>query len=280
MRAVIILPARLESMRLPRKLLLDCTGRTVLEHTVERALAAKEAGGGLITAVVAACDAEELCAAARRAGAEAVLTSSDHQSGTDRIAEVAARRDEELVVNVQADEPECEPENVLKAVRLLTDPPAGAPPAPMATLAAPIFDEEKLRKPGVVKVVRDARGRALYFSRAPLPFTRNPANEAAAPTWTVPRTGRRIFGLHHLGLYAYRREFLMNYKNLPPSKLERLERLEQLRALEAGYDILVGVVSEHPPGIDTLEEYEAFVRRYRRRAGGGLGGDAGGKSEA
>ena len=121
-----------------------------------------------------------------------------------------------------------------------------------------IFDEEKFLKPNVVKVVVASNGNALYFSRAPVPRVRD-AEDANARQ----HGGRRIFGYHHLGLYAYRREFLLGYKNLPPSILERLEKLEQLRALEAGYAIKVGIVTSNPPGIDTPQDYENFLKRMK-----------------
>jgi 3-deoxy-manno-octulosonate cytidylyltransferase (CMP-KDO synthetase) len=259
MSVAVILPARLESTRLPRKLLLRQTGKTVLAHTVEKALAAQAASAGRIVSVTVACDAPELAAEATRAGAQAVMTSPLCASGSDRAAEAAAQIDAAMIVNVQADEPEIEPEYILTVARLLADDPTAA----MATLAAPIFDEEKWRKPGVVKVARDRHKRALLFSRAPIPFIREPEEERRSPAWTDSTTGRRIFGLQHLGLYAYRRDFLLSYAALPPSTLEKLEKLEQLRALEAGRVILVEVVPEHPPGIDTPEDYAAFVRRYR-----------------
>jgi len=262
MTVAIVLPARLASTRLPGKLLLNRTGRTVLEHTLDRARAAQNASQGLITRILVATDHESIAAVARQAGVETVLTDPNHTSGTDRIAEAAAGLPESIIVNLQADEPEIDPASVLLAARLLTEDDEGTQ---ISTLAVPIFDEATWRKPSVVKVVIDREGKALYFSRAPIPHPRD-NDETAAKVWTLQ--GRRVYGLHHLGLYAYRKPFLLAYKRLPASRLEQLEKLEQLRALEAGYAIKVGVAPQSPPGIDTPEEYEAFVARWKAQRSG------------
>lgn len=261
MSVAVILPARLASTRLPGKLLLDQTGKTVLEHTLECAIEARKRSSGLITCVLAACDDPKLIAVAQKAGVQAVMTRPDHQSGTDRIAEAAAPLKEDVIVNLQADEPELDPELIVQVAVLLT---GSSDQASMSTLAVPIFEEERWRKPNVVKVVVDGQGRALYFSRAPIPYPRDEASSAEA--WSLG--GRRVYGLHHLGLYAYRKDFLLGYKDLPPSRLEKLEKLEQLRALEAGHTIRVGLAKEHPPGIDTQEEYDAFVQRCKKKQAG------------
>lgn len=266
MPVAVVLPARLASTRLPGKLLLDRTGHTVLEHTIERALEARKRSAGLITRVLAACDDEKLVAVALKAGVEAVMTRPDHQSGTDRIAEAAAPLPEDVIVNLQADEPEVDPALIVQVAVLLT---GGGNDASMSTLAVPIFDAERWKKPNVVKVVVDGQGRAMYFSRAPIPHPRD--EDGAAETWSL--NGRRVYGLHHLGLYAYRKAFLLGYKDLPKSRLEQLEKLEQLRALEAGHTIRVGLAKENPPGIDTPEEYEAFVARFKQSAGRPNGND-------
>ncbi|MCW8130817.1 MAG: 3-deoxy-manno-octulosonate cytidylyltransferase [Planctomycetota bacterium] len=266
MSVAVVLPARLASSRLPGKLLLDRTGRTVLEHTLACALEAKKRSSGLITQVVAACDDAKLVAAAERAGVKAVMTRPDHPSGTDRIAEAAAPLSEDVIVNLQADEPELDPDLVVQVAVLLT---GNAGNASMSTLAVPVFDEAKWLKPNVVKVVVDGQGRALYFSRAPIPHPRE--ESSAAQAWSLG--GRRVYGLHHLGLYAYRKDFLLGYKDLPPSRLEQLEKLEQLRALEAGHTIRVGLAKAHPPGIDTQEEYDAFVERWKKKNEASMGVD-------
>jgi len=259
MSAAIVLPARMASTRLPNKLLLDRTGKTVLEHTLAQALAALEASRGLITSIRVACDDEKLAAVARKAGVDAVLTDPALPSGTDRIAAALDGLKEDLIINVQADEPELNPELIVQAAALLDSGPIDAE---MSTLAVPIYDKALLDKPNVVKVVVDAQGRALYFSRAPIPFLRDPGSP---PVWTrTTKDGqtRTVWGLHHVGLYGYKREFLLAYTKLPPSRLERIEKLEQLRAIENGHTILVGLAENHPPGIDTPEDYEAFVVRW------------------
>jgi len=247
-KAALILPARLASVRLERKLLLAETGRPLLAHTVERALEAAAASAGRISRVLVAADCRDLAEVARAAGAEAVLTDPGHRSGTDRIAEAAAGLAEEAVINLQADEPEIPVAAVLELAGLIL----GSPEEVMATLAAPISSEEELSNPNVVKVVRGSSGHALYFSRAPIPF---------------PRDGHKSgpLGLRHLGIYAYRREFLLAYSRLPASRLEETEKLEQLRALEAGQRIACAVVEPLPEGIDTPESYAAFVARQKRR---------------
>ncbi len=287
--SAVLIPARLDSTRLRRKLLLSETGKPLLAHTVERALAAKEASGGGISRVVVAADDEILCEIALRLGAEAVMTRADHKSGTDRIAEAAESMDEEFIVNVQGDEPEVEPSHVLAAARLLE-----GTSDPMGTLAYPVTDEAAFRNPNLVKVVADGNGHALYFSRAPIPFPRRPEATEITESTEAERHGKRhgaaeplpsvssvagrspggpregsvegAWGLAHMGIYVYRREFLLSYSSLPASTLERRERLEQLRALEAGERIRVAVV-EPPLGapIDTREAYDEFCRRLSSR---------------
>ncbi len=248
--AAVVIPARLESTRLARKLLLRETGRPVIAHTVERVRAARAESGGAITRGVVAADDEEIAHAAREAGAEAVLTRRDHRSGTDRIAEAAASLPENIIVNVQGDEAEVDPEHIVIAAKLLACDGEGAA-EPMGTLAFPLGSREAFENPAQVKVVVDARGRALYFSRAPIPFPRDGDAEATA-----------AWGLGHLGIYVYRKALLLRYSALPASELEEREKLEQLRALEAGEAIRVAVVSP-PRGrpIDTREDYDAFCRR-------------------
>ena len=251
-RAALVLPARLASTRLARKLLLAETGRTLLAHAVERALEAQAASGGRIARVLVAADCEELAAAARSAGAETVLTDPAHQSGTDRIAEAASRISEDVIINLQADEPEMPAAAVLKLASLLLDSPGEV----MATLAAPVASAADLANPNVVKVVLDSTGHALYFSRAPIPFARD-GRSGSDPA---------KFALRHLGIYAYRRKFLLGYSKLPPSRLEEVEKLEQLRALSAGQRIACAVVGSVPEGIDTPESYAAFVARWKNRS--------------
>ena len=245
----IIIPARLASTRLPRKLLLRETGKTLIQHTYEAASRARRPSG-----VCVATDHDEILSEVRSFGGEAWLTSPDCASGTDRVAEIARRLpDVDIVVNVQGDEPELSGEAIDAAIGLLEERPELA----MSTLATPIRQRDKLLDPSCVKVVFDARGRAMLFSRSPVPHAREWRDEllnADPPHF-----------FQHIGLYAYRREFLLSLAALPPSPLEQLEKLEQLRVLEAGYAIAVAVVPQATLGIDTPHDYRAFVERQRGR---------------
>jgi 3-deoxy-manno-octulosonate cytidylyltransferase (CMP-KDO synthetase) len=250
----VIIPARLASTRLERKLMLSDTGKPLIAHTVERVLEARRAYEGLISRVIVAADDAELVDAARAAGAEAVMTRSDHTSGTDRIAEAAERTDDDVIVNIQGDEPEIELEHMRAICRVLD-----GHDEPMGTLVYPIRDRARFEDPNLVKAVLARDGRALYFSRSPVPYPRD--GEAAASA----ELASGVWGYGHMGVYAYRRDFLMSYASLPPSSLERRERLEQLRALQAGHAIRAAVVE--PPsgaGIDTPEDYAKFVERMKR----------------
>ncbi len=245
MRAVVVIPARLESTRLRRKLLLAETGRTLLQHVYERAAAAARPAR-----VVIAADDPALVEAAEGFGAPALLTSPEHPSGTDRVAEAARRLAEEgeapeLIVNVQGDEPELDPALIDRLIEAM----AGCA-EPMGTLAEPLEDPAEVALPQVVKVVCDEAGRALYFSRSPIPH-------GAAPGDPLPP-------LRHLGIYAYRPAFLQTFCGLTPTALEQAERLEQLRALAHGHAIRVEVVEPTGArGIDTRADYEAFLARWR-----------------
>lgn len=245
----IVIPARLNSTRLPRKLLLRETGKTLLQHTCEAAGRARRPRGVLV-----ATDSQEILREVQRFGGTAVMTPSDLASGTDRVAHVAREMsDVDIVVNVQGDEPELSGESIDLVVDLLERESA----AVMATLATPIRCRRQLADPACVKVVVDAQGRALYFSRAAIPFARDwdDALLAAEPPHF----------LQHIGLYAYRRDFLLRLAQMPRGRLEQLESLEQLRVLEAGFSILVGLVREATRGIDTPEDYRAFVERVGSR---------------
>jgi len=241
----IVIPARLESTRLPRKLLLCETGKTLLEHTHIAARGARRPMG-----ICVAADDEAIAAEVRRFGGDARLTDPAAASGTDRVAEVAATlHDVDIVVNVQGDEPELAGESIDLVIQLLEENPQ----AVMSTLATPIRRRDQLEDPACVKVVFDSAGRALYFSRSPIPHPRR--WDDALLTADPPHF------YQHVGLYAYRREFLLQLARMPQSDLEKLESLEQLRVLSAGYTILVGVVDEPTFGIDTPEDYRAFVKR-------------------
>ncbi len=250
---VAVIPARFASTRLPGKPLLSETGRPLIQHVVEAARHAKS-----LQRIIVATDDRRIAEAVSRFGGEAMMTRADHATGTDRVAEIAARLETtDVILNLQGDEPEIAGETLDQAVALL----ASDPDAPMATLATPIRDESVYRDPSCVKVVLSHRNRALYFSRSPIPHHRDGLPRAASG-------GSSLFGYLHLGLYAYRREFLLNLGSLPRSSLEAAEKLEQLRVLEAGFPIAIGIVDEPSIGIDTPEDYRRFVEHWRAKQTG------------
>ncbi len=258
MKAYGIIPARLHSSRLPRKLLLTDTGKPLLQYAWEVASRAKN-----LSEVIIAADGEEIAAVARSFGARVEMTG-EHPSGSDRIAEVVRRAlpDADVVINVQGDEPELDPGSLDRLVDLL----ANRPTVEMATLATPIRDMATLLDTSCVKVVCAADGRALYFSRSPIPFYRDGRPEdllARADGEQDARAAIPSPWLLHMGVYAYRPEFLLAMTEMPRGRLEQLESLEQLRALEAGASILVQVVQHRSVGIDTAADYAAFVARQR-----------------
>lgn len=246
------IPARLASTRLPRKLLLAETGKPLIQHVWEQARRASA-----LDELVIATDSEEIADICRGFGARAEMTG-DHPSGTDRIAEVIARcfPSAEFIANIQGDEPEIEPGAINQLVDLLRQNPS----AEMSTLATTIRSAEARDSNACVKVVCDERGRALYFSRHAIPFCRDRNLDEILASESPWR--------QHLGVYAYRRTFLLDVTKRPPSRLEKLEKLEQLRALEMGATILVGLVDHAAVGIDTPEDYARFVTRYGSRPGG------------
>ena len=242
MKTAIIIPARYASSRLPAKPLLRETGKYLIQHVYERACQSKA------DAVIVATDDARIFDAVNSFGGSVVMTRDDHPSGTDRVAEVAERLDADIIVNVQGDEPMIEAGTLDMLANLLERDRE----APMATLAVPIRALEQWRDPNCVKVVCDKLGRALYFSRSPIPYVRDGEPDFA--------TGRF---LQHLGLYAYRRQFLLELANLPPEPLEETEKLEQLRMLALGRRIQVGVVPHAHRGVDTPADYARFVEAYR-----------------
>ena len=236
MSNIIVIPARLESTRLPRKLLLAETGKSVLQHTYEQAIKSK-----LVDQVWIAWDEIELYYEAVKFCPNVILTGR-HSCGTDRVAEVVRLdnfHSDDIVVNIQADEPEIDPEHIDLLFRFMLESPAV-----MATLATKIGSTD-FQNDSCVKVVFDKDGKALYFSRFPIPFGSD-------------------HGFRHIGVYAYRSEFLLLYSGLPTCWLEVSERLEQLRVLDAGFDIYVILVDEPHVGIDTRADYDAFVARQGR----------------
>lgn len=244
-KSQIVIPARLASTRLPEKLLLRETGKTVLQHTFESASTASRPLG-----VTVAVDCPKLENAVAAFGGESILTDPDLPSGTDRVAVIASEMsDVEIFVNVQGDEPEITGD----AIDQVTDLLETNPDASVATLAAPIRCRERLEDPACVKVVRDSRNRAMYFSRSPIPHARS------WDDWMLQQDPP-VF-LQHIGIYAYRRDFLLKLQSLPASHLEEVEKLEQLRFLQAGATIMVGHIEHALKGIDTPDDYRAFVQR-------------------
>jgi len=245
MDTVIVIPARYASTRLPGKPLLKETGKYLIQHVYERAVRVRG-----VQKVLVATDDQRIATAVESFGGQAVLTRMDHPSGTDRIAEVASHLKTDVFINLQGDEPQIEPSHVETLIGLMET----YSDCPMATLAAPLRSNEDYYNPHVVKVVWDGQGRALYFSRAPIPYHRN-----GSPDWQQPSS----FYLQHLGVYAYRRHFLLQWAATPPHPLEQIEQLEQLRALAMGASIRLGIVSQAHKGIDTPADYTEFVRNYR-----------------
>ncbi len=241
MKIMVVIPARYGSSRMAGKVLAKETGKYLVQHTYERALGAER-----VSEVVIAADDERVAAACRAFGAPCVMTCPTHPSGTDRIAEAAANRPCDIVVNLQADEPEIAPAYIDRVAELLVQ----NPDAQMATLLAPFQTLEEVANPNIVKCITDKNGRALYFSRSPVPYDRENGG-----------VGEVSLYRRHLGIYAYRKEFLLVYATLPPSRLEQCEKLEQLRALDNGFTILTDTVERAWDGIDTPEQYAAFVAR-------------------
>jgi len=240
-KIIVVIPARYGSSRFAGKVLARETGKYLVQHTYERALCAKSVDQALI-----ATDDQRVKDASAEFGGDCVMTSVAHQSGTDRIAEAVADIDADIIVNLQADEPEIDPSFIDLVAGLL----AGNADASMATLLAPFETADDVSNPNIVKCVTDLMGKAIYFSRSAIPYDRNAGG-----------VGEVGYYKRHLGIYAYRKDFLMEYTSLKPSFLEQREKLEQLRAIENGYTILTGMVDKAWDGVDTEEQYQAFVHR-------------------
>jgi len=238
-----VIPARYASTRLPGKPLLDILGQPMIRLVYESAARART-----LERLIVATDDERILAAVEAFGGHARLTSPEHNTGTDRVAEVAGGLEAEVVVNIQGDEPFVEPGMIDEIVQPLLDDPE----LPMCTSMHEVTDPADFANPNVVKVVVDLSGHALYFSRSLIPYPRK-------------REGHRVF--EHIGLYAYRREFLLKYARLPQTPLEKLESLEQLRALEHGYRIRVVETRQSyiPLSVDTLEDLERARALARER---------------
>ncbi len=226
------IPARFESTRFPGKPLALLAGKPMIVHVIERALATE------LGRVIVATDHQGIADVAREAGAEVAFTRADHESGTERLAEAFADIDVDIVINVQGDEPLIDPQ----AIKAVIAPFAKQADLQMATLAHPIREAADFEDANVVKLVCNALGHAMYFSRAPIPF---PRNKDALESTDIQQ---------HVGLYAYRREFLLKYSSLAPCKTEKIEQLEQLRVLHHGYPIAVTSGDFHCLGVDTPDD--------------------------
>ncbi len=251
MKFVVVIPARYAASRLPGKVLCDLGGKPIVQHVYETAVASGA------ERVAIATDDERVAAAARDFDAEIVMTSSAHETGTDRLAEalrIMAVTDVSIVVNLQGDEPLMPPALIRQVVMLLQDDAE----ASMATLCEPIDDQARIFDPDLVKVVFDEKGRAQYFSRAPIPWDRE---TFAQPTQRQGAALTNHYG--HLGLYAYRAGYVQTFTSLQPCVVERLERLEQLRALHYGACIRVGIATEPAGrGVDTPADLEYVREQY------------------
>jgi len=233
MKAIAVIPARLESTRLPRKMLLEIEGKPLISVVYDAVRSSP-----LLEDVIVATDSEEIMAACSRHGAKAQMTASWHRSGTERVHEVSTREAADVFINVQGDEPMVRPEHIAMLLEVME-----RPAAEVGTLMTPAAAVD-IANPNAVKVVTDLDGRALYFSRATIPFDRD-------------RTQARYF--KHLGIYAYRRAALARFVSLPESSLEKSERLEQLRFLENGISIFVGETPYDSVGVDTEEDLQRVI---------------------
>lgn len=233
MEIIGVIPARLHSQRLPFKLIRDLLGKPLLQWTWENVQKAR-----LLDKLIIACDDIQIKEIAERFGAEVVFTSPKHESGTDRIAEAVRDIDVKFIINIQADEPLIHPSIIdTLAQEISTDKKLS-----MVTVKKEINAFEEISDPNIVKVIVDKNDMALYFSRLPIPYKRN--------------RGAEVVYYKHIGIYAYTKDFLFTFKNLPPSTLEQAEKLEQLRALEAGYRIKVISTQFDSWGVDTEEDFK------------------------
>lgn len=242
MNTLCVIPARYASTRLPGKPLADIAGKPMIVRVYEQAARARQISG-----VIAAVDDQRVYDVLAAHGCKAMMTAKNHPTGTDRLAEVAAAHPEaELIINVQGDEPLIEP-SIIDALAAAFDED---PELQMATVKSPMTDHEEMKNPNNVKVVTDKKGYALYFSRSLLPYPREAAN---------------LLVYKHIGIYAYKRDFLLNYAKMPPTELEQTESLEQLRALENGYKIKVIATDLRFIGVDTPEDLAKVNRLYQER---------------
>jgi 3-deoxy-manno-octulosonate cytidylyltransferase (CMP-KDO synthetase) len=259
-KIIVCIPARYGSTRFPAKVLAKDTGKFLIQHVYEQACLAKLPNEVIITA-----DDRRIADACASFGTECIMTNPDCPSGTDRIAEVVEKLSalrcplsaNDIVVDLQADEPEIDPANIDTVAKLLLDNSDYS----MSTLVADFETKEQIADPNIVKVIitshepratSDSFTRAIYFSRSIIPYDRELSGIGPIKNY-----------LRHLGIYAYRKDFLLKITKLPQTPLEKIEKLEQLRAIENGFDILVARVKHTCPGIDTPEQYAEFVKRYK-----------------
>ncbi len=250
-----IIPARYGSTRLPGKPLAKIGGKPMIEHVYRSAAKAQ-----ILDRLIVATDDLRIEAAVKVFGGEVMMTSPDHASGTDRLAEVARKIKAEWLVNLQGDLPFIQAATITRAVQPLRRDHS----IPMGTVCTAIYDKAEWHNPNVVKVLKDHAGYALYFTRAPIPFARNHAIDPSGRKRSA-RGKRRLWGYRHLGLYVYRRDFLLKFARLRPTALERIESLEQLRALENGYRVFVAEVDEPTVEVDTPQDLRRaanFLKRY------------------
>jgi len=258
MYVIAIIPARYGSTRLNGKPLLDIAGKPMIQWVYERAKKAS-----FINDVIAATDDKRVFDAVRYFGGKVIMTSPEHRTGTDRIAEAAGGLNADIIVNVQGDEPLIEPEMIDEAIRPLVDDSE----LYMATLKTKI-DEDEMNNPNVVKVATDKNNFALYFSRYPIPYVREQENPPIPP---LERGGKGGLGHYkHIGLYAYRRDFLLKFAQMKPTPLEEVEKLEQLRVLENGYKIKVVETRYNSIGVDREEDLEKVRRMVERSRKSGV----------
>ncbi|MFC1594377.1 3-deoxy-manno-octulosonate cytidylyltransferase [Candidatus Omnitrophota bacterium] len=236
-----IIPARYESTRLEGKVLIDILGKPMIQRVWEQAKGAR-----LLNDLVVACDDERIKKVAQGFGAHVVLTSKDHGSGTDRLTEIVHPMDVKVVINIQGDEPLIQPSMIDQLASALLEDPECV----MATLVKRITNPDEITNPNVVKVVIDRDGYALYFSRSVIPYQRDEASS-------------EVVYYKHIGLYAYTKDFLFTFKNLPKSQLETIEKLEQLRVLEAGFKIKTVETDVETVGVDTPEDLEIVKEKLR-----------------
>lgn len=263
LKIIAIIPARYASTRFPGKPLAIINGKSIIQYVFEAASKAS-----LINRVIVATDDERIFRKVEEFGGEAWMTSSNHISGTDRISEVAKKIDADIIVNVQGDEPLIEPEVIDMAVEPFLQSPL--PPFTkggeggffqMGTICTEIKSEDELKDPNVVKVVSDRNGYALYFSRSPIPYNRDTQGNPPSPPFLKGGQG----GFKHIGIYVYRKDFLIKFSELSPTPLEETEKLEQLRALEHGYKIKVIKTDYDSIGVDTPEDLEKVKEILKKR---------------